>query len=44
LAKRAAHRRGWETAKCTVYGKTVTKLYKTFLATYRPTAMALTFY
>jgi hypothetical protein len=37
LAKRAAHRRGWETAKCTVYGKMVTKLYKTFLATYRPT-------
>jgi hypothetical protein len=37
LAKRAAHRHGWETAKCLVYGKTVTKLYKTFLATYRPT-------
>jgi hypothetical protein len=36
LAKRAAHRNGWETGKCTVYGKTVTKLYKTFLATYRP--------
>ena len=36
LAKRAAHRQGWETAQCTVYGKTVTKLYKTFLATYRP--------
>ena len=36
LAKRAAHRDGWETAPCTVYGKTVTKLYKTFLATYRP--------
>jgi hypothetical protein len=25
-----------QTAKCTVYGKKVTKLYKTFLATYRP--------
>jgi hypothetical protein len=37
LAKRAAHRNGWETAKRLVYGKTVTKLYKTFLATYRPT-------
>jgi hypothetical protein len=37
LAKRAAHRQGWQTAKCTVYGQTVTKLYKTFLATYRPT-------
>jgi hypothetical protein len=36
LAKRAAHCNGWETAQCTVYGKTVTKLYKTFLATYRP--------
>jgi hypothetical protein len=24
-------------ARCTVYGQTVTKLYKTFLATYRPT-------
>jgi hypothetical protein len=36
LAKRAAHRCGWQTAQCTVYGKTVTKLYKTFLATYRP--------
>jgi len=36
LAKRAAHRQRWETAKCTVYGQTVTKLYKTFLATYRP--------
>jgi len=36
LAKRAAHRQGWETAQCTVYDKTVTKLYKTFLATYRP--------
>ena len=37
LAKRAAHREGWEVARCTIYGKTVTKLYKTFLATYRPT-------
>jgi hypothetical protein len=36
LTKRAAHRHGWQTAQCTVYGKTVTKLYKTFLATYRP--------
>jgi hypothetical protein len=37
LAKRAAHRQGWEAAQCIVYGQTVTKLYKTFLATYRPT-------
>jgi hypothetical protein len=36
LAKRAAHRQGWQTAECTVYGRTVTKLYKTFLATYPP--------
>ena len=36
LSKRAAHRHGWETAQCTVYGQTVTKLFKTFLATYRP--------
>jgi hypothetical protein len=36
LAKRAAHREGWQTAPCTVYGKTVTKVYKTFLATYPP--------
>jgi hypothetical protein len=37
LSKRAVHRNGWEAAKCIVYGKAVTKLYKTFLATYRPT-------
>jgi hypothetical protein len=36
LAKRAAHREGWLEAECTVYGQKVTKLYKTFLATYRP--------
>ncbi len=36
LAKRAAHREGWQVAECTVYGQTVNKLYKTFLATYRP--------
>jgi hypothetical protein len=36
LAKRAAHREGWQTARCTVYGKTETKIYKTFLATYPP--------
>ena len=36
LAKRAGQRRGWLTAECTVYGKTVTKTYKTFLATYAP--------
>jgi hypothetical protein len=36
LAKRAAHRKGWKTIKCNVYGKIVTKTYKTFLATYLP--------
>ena len=36
LAKRAAHRRGWQQVTCTIYGKTTTKTYKTFLATYSP--------
>lgn len=36
LAKRAGQKRGWQTIECTVYGKTSTKLYKTFLATYPP--------
>ncbi len=36
LAKRAAARRGWQTIACVLYGKTVIKKYKTFLATYRP--------
>jgi hypothetical protein len=36
LAKRAAHRHGWQTIECTAYNKTVTKTYKTFLATYKP--------
>ena len=36
LAKRAGQKRGWDTVPCTVYGQTVTKTYKTFLATYRP--------
>jgi hypothetical protein len=35
LAKRAAHREGWQVAQCAVYNRTVTKLYKTFLATYQ---------
>ncbi len=34
LAKRAAHRLGWETAEFVLYNKTVQKTYKTFLATY----------
>jgi hypothetical protein len=36
LAKRAGQSRGWQTAECTMYNETVTKTYKTFLATYRP--------
>ena len=36
LAKRAGHRRGWLTTQCTLYGETVSKTYKTFLATYPP--------
>jgi hypothetical protein len=34
LAKRAGQPRGWQFTACTVYGKTKTKKYKTFLATY----------
>jgi hypothetical protein len=36
LAKRAAHRLGWQTSAFVLYGRTVTKTFKTFLATYRP--------
>jgi len=36
LAKRAGHRQGWQTVECAAYNKTVTKTYKTFLATYKP--------
>jgi hypothetical protein len=36
LAKRAGQKRGWHTIDCTVYGKVMTKTYKTFLATYAP--------
>jgi hypothetical protein len=36
LAKRAGHRQGWQTTQCTLYNQTVTKAYKTFLATYGP--------
>jgi hypothetical protein len=36
LAKRAGQKRGWQTTSCSLYGETVTKTYKTFLATYRP--------
>jgi hypothetical protein len=36
LAKRAAHRHGWQSAEFVLYNKKVTKTYKTFLATYKP--------
>ena len=36
LAKRAGHKRGWQTVECTLYGEMVSKTYKTFLATYTP--------
>jgi hypothetical protein len=36
LAKRAARKQGWQKLECTLYGRLVTKTYKTFLATYRP--------
>jgi hypothetical protein len=36
LAKRAGHRRGWQTVECVQYGERVSKTYKTFLATYPP--------
>ena len=36
LAKRAAHRHGWQTGEFVLYGKKVIKTYKTFLATYAP--------
>ena len=36
LAKRAGQRRGWTTGEFELYGKRVTKPYKTFLATWGP--------
>src|SRR6266446_4306619 len=36
LAKRAAHKQGWQKIECTIYGKSALKTCKTFLATYRP--------
>jgi hypothetical protein len=36
LARRAAHRLGWQQVECFAYGQLVTKTIKTFLATYRP--------
>lgn len=36
LAKRAGHKGGWRQEDFVLYGETVTKTFKTFLATYRP--------
>jgi hypothetical protein len=36
LAKRAGQKGGWQTGEFLLYGQTVTKKFKTFLATYRP--------
>jgi hypothetical protein len=36
LAKRAAHRQGWQEVACFQYQETVTKTAKTFLATWKP--------
>jgi hypothetical protein len=36
LARRGAHPRGWQTGTFTLYGQTVTKTFKTFVATYKP--------
>jgi DDE superfamily endonuclease len=36
LAKRAAHRGGWQQVECVQYGEKVVKTTKTFLATWRP--------
>jgi hypothetical protein len=36
LAKRAGHKQGWQSNTFVLYGKSVTKKYKTFLATYKP--------
>jgi DDE superfamily endonuclease len=36
LAKRAGQKRGWQREVLTLYGEEVVKVYKTFLATWRP--------
>jgi hypothetical protein len=41
LAKRAAHRLGWQTATFLLYGKEQTKTVKTFVATYPPAGGAI---
>ena len=41
LAKRAGQRRGWSTGMFDLYGETMVKRYKTFLATWRPAGGAI---
>lgn len=41
LAKRAGHRRGWQTDEFELYGEMVRKKYKTFVATYEPVGGAI---
>jgi hypothetical protein len=41
LAKRAGHRRGWQTGTYALYGELVQTTYKTFLATYEPVGRAI---
>jgi hypothetical protein len=41
LSKRAAHPRGWQTDRFTLYGQVEEKTYKTFVATYPPAAGAI---
>jgi len=41
LAKRAGQHRGWQQVECVLYGKTVVKTIKTFLATWHPVGGAL---
>jgi hypothetical protein len=41
LAKRAAAKGGWQSVACVLYGKSVVKTVKTFLATWRPVGGAI---
>jgi hypothetical protein len=41
LAKRAGHRAGWQKDEMVLYGETVLKTYKTFLATWKPAGGAV---
>ena len=41
LAKRAGQKRGWQSVECVLYGETVVKTVKTFLATWHPAGGAI---